>query len=113
MIFGALQICVCTHICTFPCQTFYYKIHKKQWKTTDNDSILLQPSFDLLFEPRIPSLSSGIPLVTPSNALSTINAVILSSELPCKQKTQNKIYFPLSLFLFTTMGQSSQQSLTK
>ena len=32
----------------------------------------------------MPSLSSGIPLVTPPNARSTRNAVILSSELPCK-----------------------------
>lgn len=36
----------------------------------------------LLFDPRIPSLSSGLPLATPPNARSTTNAVILSRFSP-------------------------------
>ena len=61
--------------CCFKCST----------KTPQRISVCLHGSFDLLFEPRIPYLSSGVPLVTPPNARSTINAVILSSDAPCKR----------------------------
>jgi len=56
----------------------------------NNTEVMKQPSFDLLFEPRIPCLSSGLPLVTPPNVRSTINAVILSSTAPCKKPTPIK-----------------------
>lgn len=37
---------------------------------------------NLLLEPRIPSLSSGFPLVIPPNSLSTMKAVTLSFSTP-------------------------------
>ena len=51
----------------------------------DNTSIeydISKYNLYLLFEPLMPNLSSGFPLVTPPNFLSTINAVTLSTFSP-------------------------------
>ncbi len=65
----------------------YKSLIKKSLEAFLASSTKIDGRLNLLFEPLMPSLSSGLPLVTPPNALSTMKAVILSFFWPSLSTT--------------------------
>ena len=83
LIFSILhQVLVCIHY------QLYRLFSHISFQCVAYTNIICSRSYNSLFDPLIPILSSGFPLLTPPNALSTTNAVILSSISPYISKVR-------------------------